>query len=224
MIDIKNFFETYKNKAALWCNANCDSGDLARCAEFVVANKVRMLSVVPDSVATVWPWLEQEKIKILSRVYVADKKITEKDISDITKIINDSFKHGARGAQVFVPINELENLVDMTYLVKDDLFFDKDLVLGLDIMQINPFDWQNVFENLQKINASALMLVLLQDDGMKSDFVGRIYGMINAWNEQNKFDLHFLLGPDSVRIEQVLRLMEKLRPELIKNVKFFVKY
>ena len=222
-MNMESFFEMFKGKAGLWCNANYDSGDLARCAEFVISNKVRFLSVTPDAVATVWPWLENEKVKILSRIYI-DKKITEKYVSGITKNINDSFKHGAHGSQVFIPLDALDDLVDMTYLVKDDLFFDKDLIIGIHIAEIAPLDWSKLYRNLQKINAAALMLVLTEDTGDKSDFVGRIYGALDAWNQNNKFDLHFLLGADSMRIEQVLRLVEKMQPELIRKIKFFARY
>ena len=60
--------------------------------------------------------------------------------------------------------------------------------------------------------------------GNKSDFVGRIYAMLNAWNNDNEFELHFALGPDSMRIEQVVRLVEQLQPQLLDRIKFLVNF
>ena len=63
-----------------------------------------------------------------------------------------------------------------------------------------------------------------KDAGDKSDFVGRIYGMLNTWDADNKFDLHFAFGPNFMRIEQALRLVQSVRPELVGRLKFWVNY
>lgn len=224
MIDVEKFFDEYKHGSALWCPVSCEGADLAKFADNVVSNGVSMVSVVPSAVATIWPWLEPFDVKIISRVYIDDKKVSEKHVSDITQVIKESFKYGAHGAQVFLPMAALAGLVDMTYWVKDDLFFDRDLIIGLNISEINPLDWNDVFENLRKIGANALMLVLPKDTGIKSDFVGKINAMLDAWHEDNQFDLHFMLGGNVSRIEQTLRLVESMQPELIKRLKFFVGY
>ena len=224
MIDIEVFFEEHKDAAGLWCPSTCDAGDLAKFSDTVVANNVSMVSVVPSAVATIWPWMESYDVKILSRVYIENKKVSEKVVSDITEIIKDSFKHGAYGAQVFLPVAALGDLVEMTHCVKDDLFFDRSLILGLNLLEINSLDWENVFENMRKIGADALMLILPKDTGDKSDFVGRIYAMLENWNENNKFDLHFMLGSKMLRIEQTVRLIEKMQPNLINKVKFWSGY
>jgi hypothetical protein len=98
------------------------------------------------------------------------------------------------------------------------------LSVCVDVAEIDSCDWEGLFQNLQKINASALTLTLNKDTGDKSDFVGRIYGMLESWNAENNFDLHFVLGQDFYRIEQVLRLIKSVKPELINNVKCFVNY
>ena len=90
--------------------------------------------------------------------------------------------------------------------------------------EVDSYDWQNLFQNLQKINASSVVLVLTKDIGKKSDFVGRIYGLLNAWDDNNKFDLHFALGPNFMRIEQVVRLIESMKPDLLQGTKFWVNF
>ena len=151
-----------------------------------------------------------------------NKNITESQISEITIRINNAFKQGAHGAQIFLPYGALDDLVEQTHVIRDDLFFDKDLEIGIDIGDVDVFEWENLFQKLRKINASSVLFVFTKDTGKKSDFVGRIYAMLNAWNDNNDFDLHFAFGADFMRIEQVWRLVETLKPGLLSRVKFFV--
>ncbi len=224
MIERDVIFDEFGSSVALWCGADLDAGGLARATEFVVERNVPAISVASDVIGVVWPWLENKDVKIVSRFYFPDKKITDEQISDITMQINAAFKHGAGGAQVFLPYAGLKDLVAQTHVIRDDLFFNRDLSIGIDMADIDSCDWDDLFQNLQKINASALVLVLTKDTGKKSDFVGRIYGMLNAWNNANKFDLHFAFGPNFMRIEQVVRLIESMRPDLLKGVKFWVNF
>ncbi len=224
MINKNDFLNNLHGNVALWCGADADSGDLARVAETVIQKKIKLLSVAPNAIHVVWPWVENINTKIITRFYFADKKITEAEISQITENINTAFKQGAYGAQVFLQYVALHDLVAQTHVIRGDLFFNKDLTIGLDINEIDSCDWESLFENLRKINASALLLVLSKDAGDRSDFVGRIYGMLDNWNPENKFDLHFAFGPNFQRIEQTKRLINALRPELIKGMKFFINF
>ena len=224
MIDKNVILNQIEGHAALWCGSGLEAGDLAHAVELLEQKAMNMVSVVPDSVEIVWPWLEEKQIKIFARFYFPDKRITEKQISDVTVRINDVFKHGAHGAQVFLPFAALNSLVEQTYVIRDDLFFDKDLIIGIDICDLQPNDWENMFASLRRINANAVMFVFIKDTGEKSDFVGRIYGMLNAWNADNKFDLHFAFGPNFMRIEQTLRLVQSMCPELVGRLNFWVNY
>ena len=152
------------------------------------------------------------------------KKITEDKISDVTVRINTCLRQGADGAQVFLSYDALAGLVEQTHIVRDDLFFNKDLSIGMDVGEIGPFDWVGVFENLRKINASSVIFVFTHDTGDKSDFVGRIYGMLNAWDVANKFSLQFAFGPNLLRIEQTLRLVQRVRPNLMDGLRFWVNF
>ena len=68
------------------------------------------------------------------------------------------------------------------------------------------------------------MLVLTRDMGLGSDFPGRFFGAMNAWNTDNNFDLHFMLGNNPMRIEQVMRITKLIQPQLLENMRFFVNY
>ncbi|MBR5153775.1 MAG: hypothetical protein IKW57_03210 [Alphaproteobacteria bacterium] len=217
-------FDDFSQNTALWCGGDMEQGELARAVEYVLENKMHMISVPAEVVKVVWPWLEQTDVKIVSRFYLTGNKISEKQISDATININNVFKQGANGAQVFLRNAGLGELVEQTHVIRDDLFFDKDLIIGLDIADVEPCDWESVYEKLRKINASALMLVLTRDMGIKSDFLGRFFGAMNAWNPGNNFDLHFMLGNNPMRIEQVMRIAKQTKPHLLKNMRFFVNY
>lgn len=224
MIEENAFLKQIEGMHALWCGADMEAGELAQAVGQVGPKKIGMVSVSPDSVATVWPWLERDNIKIISRFYFSDKKISEKQISDITVRINNAFKRGACGAQIFLPYAALADLVEQMYVIRDDLFFDKDLSIGVDVAEFGPYDWADLFVQLRRLNATSVVFALTKDAGDKSDFVGRIYGMLNAWDADNKFDLHFAFGPNFMRIEQALRLVQSVRPELVGRLKFWVNY
>lgn len=224
MIKTNTILDTIQSQIILWCGATKDAGEMALMAQYVLENNFNQISVAPDSVGVMWPWLENKNVKIWARFYLPEKKISEQQISDVTVRINTVLKQGADGAQVFVAYAALADLVTQTCMVRDDLFFDKQLAIGVDVGEVGVFDWGNFYANLQKINASAVILVLANDTGKKSDFVGRIYAMLSAWSDENKFDVHFALGANLLRIEQVQRLVKQMRPELEDRVKFIVNY
>lgn len=222
MIDRNLILQELGARAVVWCGADADAGVLAQVAQYVCQNKIRDLSVSPDAVRTLWPWLENKNVKIMGRFYFPDKRITEEQISDVTVRINAMFKNGGSGAQVFLPYAALGSLVSQTHVIRDDLFFNKDLVVGIDICEIDAENYGELFENLKKINASALLLFMTHDDGNKSDFVGRLYGLLNSWDADFGGGLNFYFGADFMRIEQSWRLVESVRPALLDGVRFFV--
>ena len=222
MIDKSMIFDIVGTNAGLWCGADMDATDLADAVHFAGVQKLPVVSVAPNMVQTVWPWLEGNNIKIMSRFYLDGKKITEEQISDVTVRINTSLRQGANGAQIFLSYGALAGLVEQTHVVRDDLFFNKDLSIGMDIGEIGPFDWMDVFANLQKINASSVIFVFTHDTGDKSDFVGRLYGMLNAWDVANKFSLQFAFGPNLLRIEQAMRLVQQMGPGLMGELRFWI--
>ena len=224
MMDESVIFDSFAEVAAMWCPADLEAGDLARATENLIGQGLSIVSVVPSAVPVIWPWLEQHDVKILARFYMEDKQIVEKQLSDLTKRINDALRRGAHGAQVFVDVESLTELVEQTYVVRDDLFFNKDLVIGLDILGVGPFDWEKLYANLRKINASAVAFVLPQDTGKDSMIVGQVFAMLNAWNVSNNFDVHLVFGQNFMRIEQVLRMIKNMRPELVERTRVFMSF
>ena len=156
MIEKNIIFDDLSDVAAVWCDATIDSGELARVAGVIMDRNISFVSVVPECVRIIWPWLENKGVKILSRFVLPDKKVTEQQISDVTMAINTAFKHGAHGAQIFLPYGALGELVEQTHVIRDDLFFNKDLSIAIDINQIDSSDWENLFETVmqeeQKVN------------------------------------------------------------------------
>ncbi len=216
MIDAESILDNVKNHIALWCGGG-EETDLAASAFVAMDQNVDMVSVLPGAVATLWPWLERTRIKIMARFYVG----AGGDVSDLSRRINMTFKSGAHGAQVFLSRNDLDNFVDELHLIREDLFFNHDLAIGLDVSEINSDDWVHVFDALNKIRANSLILVLPRDDGDRSDFVGRIYAAMNAWGMFGGA-LHFALGANFIRIDQAARLVSDMQPVLYERMRFFV--
>ena len=222
MIDIKEIFDNNVDVAksvSLWLGDNPDGAELAGAAEYMVEMKVPALSVSPISVPVIWPWVEKSNIKIYSRFDC----VAGDDISNLVVNINSVFKQGATGAQLIVKLNDLKRFAESMSAVRDDLFFNKDLSIGLDIFEIWPLDWADVFADLNKLHASSVLLIMSHEDMNTSDFVGRIYSALENWTAQN-MELHVMLGTSFIRAEQVYRLVQINRPELIDKLKFFVAY
>ena len=147
MIDNENILDDVSG-AALWCGADCDPTDLARYASVALEHNVAAISVAPMSVGVVWPWLENKKIPIFARFYPRARGAA--GASETVASINQAFKQGADGAQVFVSLQNLDEFVSQLYLIRDDLFFNKAAFVGVDICEIGPFDWNSVFSALRK--------------------------------------------------------------------------
>ncbi len=222
MIDSDSFFQEWGANLAAWCGSSDDAGDLARVAEQAARHEMRLISVAPDDVAALWAWLERMPIRIVARFYLAARGARDVDqISDLSTRINTAFKQGACGAQIFMRASDLTTFADEIGVVRDDLFFNKDLSIGLDIADVDAGQWGAVFDTLRRVRATSLTLVLARDTGDKSDFVGRVYALLNAWGDL-PCDLHFVLGNNTIRIEQAGRLVQKIRPALACGMRMFI--
>ncbi len=225
MIDTDSIFNEVDGHLCLWCGADAVGTDLAAMAERCVASTMPQMSVVPAAVATVWPWLEKTDIEIMARFYV--DKITHATradvIENIARRINTAFRSGASGAQVFMALRDLHDFCSEISMVRDDLFFNRRMAIGLDIGEIDVDNWVGVFNDLTRVRADDVLLALTVDTGNKSDFVGRVVSMLNAHAEcEFNGGLNFMLGANHIRVEQVWRLVQMMRPEIISRVKFFV--
>ena len=223
MIEINEIFSDSDKRLGIWCEGGPDTNDLAIMCEHVVNNGVLLVSVPPEVVPDVWAYLEKKHVKILTRYridYVA--KNIDSQMYELGAKITSVCKSGANGVQLFVKMHDLEPFLDVLRTVRDDLFFGHDLCVALDTedLDINNLDF--IFQKLREIRADALVLTLNEDTGNRSDFVGRIYALLQHFDFNG--ELHFILGNNFDRIDQVVRLTECLRPELSEKLRFFLDY
>jgi len=223
MIEMNEIFSDSDKRLAIWCEGVADTNDLAMMCEHVVSHGVPLVSVPPEVVSNVWAYLEKNQVKILTRYSVGgDGKNADSDMFELGAKITSVCKSGASGVQIFVKMRDLEQFLSSLQTVRDDLFFCRDLCIGLDTedLDINNLDF--IFRKLREIRANALILTLDEDTGFRSDFVGRIYAILQNFDFDG--ELHFILGNNFDRIDQVVRLTECLRPELSERLRFFLDY
>jgi hypothetical protein len=213
-----------KTFLAMRAPAGCDDIDLAKLAESAIANGVGRISVAPDAVSRIWAWLEGSGVKIIGRL---SSVVCRQDIEKLSAEISAMFKNGADAAQIDLRLAELGDFVADIAGIRDDLFFRRELILGLDINEIAPDDWARVFEIAKAAGCDAIML-----RGGDSDFVGRVYAAVECihlrsanYGGQAYSDFThgiYFENIDAEKIEQVVRLCEKMRPELVDRLRFFV--
>ena len=223
MIDANEFFSNEDKRIALWCESGQDTNDLAVMTEDIMQTGVGLISVPSSIVSDMWVYLEKTPVKILTRYdFSGSHKNIDSDMSEFAKNIKSAFNHGADGVQVFIDMSGFEDFVEKISLVRDDLFFNKNFCLVFDIEDIDINHLDNIFQKLRSINVDTLMFTLREDMGNRSDFVGRVYGMLKNWDFDG--DLHFALNNNYDRIDQVIRLIETERPEIQEKIKFFLEY
>jgi len=221
MIEEKMIFNEVRDNISMICHDDCSGADLAAAAGKAISNKMRSICVAPNRVVDVWPWLEKTRVKIISRFFVNDS-INDDVMSDLSGQISASFRDGADGAIVFVSMHDLPKFTAEIASIRDDLFFNKTFGIGIDIDEVDVFNWNELFGILRLLHANSLVLVFSNDAGNKSDFVGRIFAMLNASRGDWGGAVHFILGPNVMRIDQVYRLIQQVKPETISTTEFFV--
>jgi len=222
MIDKNEIFDEVKDNTGLWCATDCVGADLAAAAGVAITNKLRAVSVSSDAIAEIWPWVENTNIKIIAR-FMVEQDIDVDFMSNLSSKISSAFREGANGAIVFVHMRNMEHFITELKYIRDDLFFNKSLSIGLDINEIGHDDWESVFKMLQSVRADSLTLFLSNDDGDKSDFVGRVYAMLKANMADWHGTLSFIAGDNVVdRIDQFYRLAQLLRFDASQTMLFWV--
>ena len=223
MIEINEIFSDSDKRIAFWCENREDTNDLAIMCENIINNKIGMVSVPCDVVQNIWTYLEKTGVKILTR---CDFNPVSKNIdSDMYKLgadITNVCKSGADGVQIFIKMRDFERFIDSLKIVRDDLFFGHSLSIVMDTedLEINNIDF--IFQKLREIRADSFGLTLNEDMGNRSDFVGRVYSVLEHFDFAG--ELHFILGNNFDRIDQVIRLTECIKPELNEKLKFFLDY
>lgn len=223
MIEFNEIFSDSDKRVALWCENVDDTNDLAIMASNIIESKSKLISVPIESVAEFWACLEKYNPSILTRYNFAPiNKDFDSIMDDFARTVTNVCKHGANGVQIFVKMRDFERFVENLMIIRDDLFFQNSLNIVMDIQDIDMSDMDMLFRKIRDVRANALTLTLNEDTGMQSDFVGRLYALLQNWN--TTADLHFLLGNNFDRIDQSIRLIECFRPELMEKVRFFLDF
>ena len=208
----------------MWVDdALLDGCDLAWVSDFIMTRHISVVSVPTNDTEKIWPWVENHDVRIFNRFVVETGENIDVIISGVARRIIDSFRHGADGAQIMIDIRYLEQFVNAIEPVRNDLFFDRDLVVGFNIDKVDDSDWHNVFELLQKIQPHAILITATGDKfDASSDFIGRVYSMFENWNFDG--ELHLMFGKNMLRSSQVLRLAQKMRPAVVEKILVFMQY
>ena len=125
MIEMNEIFSKADTRMALWCDKAMDTNDLAVMAEYIVQEKIGLVSVLPEIVPFVWTCLEKFDVKILAR-YIFNplqKTMLEEEMYALGADIKAICKKGAQGVLVFIKMRDFERFVEMMGFVRDDLFF-----------------------------------------------------------------------------------------------------
>jgi len=223
MIEMDEVFSDSDKRIALWCEGVADTNDLAMLCEHVVSHNVHLLSVPPECVKDVWAYLEKSKVKILTRYsFNSNPKNIDSDIFKLGADIVSVCKNGANGVQLFMKMHDFESVINCLLVVRNDLFFGHDLSIVMDTEDLDMDNLDFVFKKLREIRADSFGLTLNEDAGNRSDFLGRIYALLQQFDFDG--ELHFILGNNFDRIDQVIRLTECLCPAKSQRLKFFLDY
>lgn len=223
MIDIKSLILDSGGLCAPLCAHDTSSADLAADVAVAIEAHAPQISVAADAVGVVWPWIEEHDIKIMARFAVPDGDTWDVRISEFAMRVNAAFKSGAAGAQIFVRGGDIAAFCDALRPIRDDLFFNRELCIALDMSDVNSMEWENIFRMLARVRADSVLFTLAHGAGGKSDYVGWLYGMLSAMNE-SVWDgaLRFAVGNNPTRIEQAQRLTGAMRANKLEEMIIFV--
>ncbi|MCL2338454.1 MAG: hypothetical protein FWC51_00690 [Proteobacteria bacterium] len=236
MIDYTNTLNELLGKIDINAVAAADASELVAAADRAVGIGARAVLVTAASAHTIWAWLENKDILILSmhrmdkikeqrakpaaRNSLGEGRGQGQRYENLILGITSVLKKGADGAVIDAGA-DLSGLASVLFSVRADLFFGKKLMVAVDLARTDPLSWGDVFLDLKKIDADGLFLTF-GGDSEKRDLAGRLYGMLNAWDAGFNGVVYFDL--DRPRdIEEAHRLVGKMRPELKNRVRFFIK-
>jgi hypothetical protein len=223
MMDSEFIFDDVSEMRVGWLSdLERDGADLAGVADAILKSGISLLSIPCGVTSEIWPWVEKNNVKILNRFnFNLDENTDIIDaVSELSKSVTAAFRSGAVGAQVFVCVQDLKDFCDAVKPVRNDLFFDKKFSVAIDIDEMRGHDWNLVFDALREIRPDAILITAKGDSfDANSDFVGIVFDMLNNWNLES--DLHLWFGKNMLRVSQVLRLCQKIQPELVQNMRVF---
>ena len=220
MIEANEIFLNEDTRLALWAEMAQDTNEIALLADKIVQSKTPVVSVPPEMVKDIWTYLEKTPVEIFTRFsFVPLKKNFDNDMDDLIKDVSKICKSGADGVQLFVKMRDFYKFMDVLSIVRNDLFFNHKLSICMDIEDIDINDLSGFFQKLNEVQVDSFGLTFYEDMENRSDFIGRIYALLEQWNFNG--ELHFILLDNLDRVDQVVRLTEILQPDLISKTKFF---
>ena len=222
MINTNYIFDDVGAITCAWVgDGRNEETDLAAMVDFMAANNIKTVSVPCGVSEKIWPWVEKQNTKIIGRFsFKADNVGADVAMSNLATAITTEFKHGLVGAQVFVPLNQITDFVNELLPIRDDLFFHRHFSIAIDVDGKVAPDWTGVFSAIKKLRADSLLLVAHGDTfNVKSDFVGRIFDMLNKWDAD--CDLHMMFDNNMMRVSQVIRMTKKIKPDMMAGLRVF---
>lgn len=221
MKKLEPLFQEMNCSHAFWVT-DFDREYLPRVADFIVQQDFSVLSAPSDFVELLWPWVESKNVKIITRFVIEAKSDFDSVVSEFAAKVSSVFRGGASGIQIFISPRALGDFVTALKPVRDDLFFDRFLSVGLSIDEIKVDMWDGVFGALQTLRPNAILITSDGDEfDRSSDFAGRVFTMLEKWDTDA--DLHLMFGKNTMKLIQTIRLVQKMRPDLMKKLTVFVR-
>ena len=152
MIEINEVFSDSDKRLAWWCENVVDTNDLAAMADDIIKNDIHLISVPHEILSLMWAYLEKSNVKILTRFIFAPKqKNSDVEIYDLAANIKSACKKGANGIQIFLKMRDFEGFIEKISAVRNDLFFEHDLCLVMDIEDLDVNNFEIMFQKLQDV-------------------------------------------------------------------------
>lgn len=218
MINIDYVFDDALCARAVWvARSDTDDADLAKIADMAIGARVPMLSGPANVTDKIWPWLENSSVQIFNRFEFDVSGDGLSGAAQLAKDVTAAFRCGAYGAQIFVPLKNIPDFVDTILPIRNDLFFNHGFSVALNLDEQGGPDWSAVFDKIKKLGPDSVLVTASGDDfDAKSDFVGRVYDMLMHWDLAA--DLHIFFGKNMFRVCQVVRMVQKIHPELLSGM------
>ena len=238
MIDYTKTLSDAKSRLALSCWGEMDATELIKTADLAAREKIPAVSAEPDYVHMLWSWLEKTKTEIFSRIDGKPKPESRRAKGEdqdafaarLSEKISATFKNGADAVQLMMAKEDIGSFVSALFPVHNDLFFGRKLFIGLDFNSVDYYDWENIFFQMDKIGASGILLDASRaaeaprrrpKDQNPDDIVGRLFGLFDSLPTGFSGKIQFS-GLDMAGIEATLRLCDKMRSDIAKNLLFFI--
>ncbi|MCL2017764.1 MAG: hypothetical protein FWG80_03275 [Alphaproteobacteria bacterium] len=223
-IDYTNSLQQIKPIADVWCAGGRKSGQTVIAGECVASVEMalrigaRRMVVPAQSVNMIWSWLENKGIEIFA--YLESKEFTGQAMK-LSEQIQSVLKKGADGIIMKVA-DDISEIAASLLPVRNELFFGKKLFISLGLNITEPLDMAEIFSQLKSIAADGVVFDMRGSDKEQAIIAGKIYGILSEWDSGFKGQIMFLASAP-LDMENAYRLTEKTRPELVKNLRFFIR-